>query len=73
MVNTMGTQIIFYDRVLVVRDDSESASGNYLSLKKKISPLICAIASNMMFSLHISMGVTGASVGGRGLSVGTPV
>lgn len=45
----------------------------YLSLKKKVSPLICATASKTTGSLQMSIGVTGPWVGGRGLPVGTPV
>ena len=39
----------------------------YLSLKKKVSPLIWATASNTTGSEQMSMGVTGPWVGGRGL------
>lgn len=46
---------------------------DYLSLKKKVSPLICATASKTTGSLQMSIGVTGPWVGGRGLPVGTPV
>lgn len=46
---------------------------DYLSLKKKVSPLICATASKIIGSLQMSIGVTGPWVGGKGLSVGTPV
>lgn len=46
---------------------------DYLSLKKKVSPLICATASKITGSLQMSIGVTGPWVGGKGLSVGTPV
>lgn len=35
----------------------------YLSLKKKVSPLICAIASKTTGSLQMSIGVTGPRVG----------
>lgn len=48
-------------------------SSHYLSLKKKVSPLIWATASKTIASLQMSMGVTGPWVGGKGLSVGTPV
>lgn len=46
---------------------------DYLSLKKKVSPLICATASKITGSLQMSIGVTGPWVGGKGLPVGTPV
>ena len=39
---------------------------SYLSLKKKVSPLIWATASNTTGSEQMSMGVTGPWVGGRG-------
>ena len=46
---------------------------DYLSLKKKVSPLICATASKTTGSVQMSIGVTGPWVGGKGLSVGIPV
>lgn len=64
---------VFFQRSPAKTKQQQAKRDDYLSLKKKVSPLICATASKITGSVQMSIGVTGPWVGGKGLSVGTPV